>query len=205
MSDPRPHLVVAESGGFDAEAAADLNARFRVTWLDADRPTLRSAIADADALWVRLRHQIDADLIAGAPRLAVLATPTTGHTHLDEGALAARGVSVCSLRGDTAFLRNIRATAEHTVLLMLAALRHLPGATRSVTDGRWDRDAFRGGEISSRTVGIVGWDALDGWSENLPPRSAPGSSPPTPTSRRRRCPTSACTSCSPQPTSSRCT
>ncbi len=160
MTDRRPHLVVAESGGFDAEAAATLETSFRVSWLDADRSTLKSSVVDADALWVRLRHHIDGDLIAAAPRLTVVATPTTGHTHLDEVALAARDIAVCSLRGETEFLRSIRATAEHTVLLMLAALRHLPGATRSVNDGRWDRDAFRGGELSSRTVGIVGWGRL---------------------------------------------
>jgi len=65
-------------------------------------------------------------------------------------------VRVASLRGEREFLRTVRATAEHTIGLLLALIRHLPAATRSVEAGVWDRDQFQGSELYGKVAGIVG-------------------------------------------------
>ena len=66
-----------------------------------------------------------------------------------------------SLKGETAFLSGITATAELTVSLMLEALRRTGRAHRAVTDeGAWERDRFRGLQLSGRTLGIVGLGRL---------------------------------------------
>lgn len=156
----RPRVVVAESSGFSARALELLARETDVRLLDANREELGSAIGDAEVLWVRLRHRIDADLLRRAPRLKVVVTPTTGLGHVDLEEAARRDVSVLSLRGRTEFLRNVRATAEHTIGLMLALLRHLPAAAAHASAGGWTRDLFRGRELYGSAVGLVGFGRL---------------------------------------------
>jgi D-3-phosphoglycerate dehydrogenase len=90
----------------------------------------------------------------------MLATPTTGVTHIDVEELERRGIELVSLRGESAFLDGVRATAEHTIGLMLALLRHIPASVTHVRQGGWNRDLFQGGEIYQRTVGVVGYGRL---------------------------------------------
>lgn len=153
-------IVVTESDGF-SPAAADLLRQFgKLVLAEVDRAGLLQAVAEADALWVRLRHQIDAEVLTAAPRLRVIATPTTGLDHVDLKEAHRRGIRVLSLRGETEFLKEVRATAELTVSLILALLRHVPAAVEHVVRGGWDRDRFRGRELFGKTAGIVGYGRL---------------------------------------------
>lgn len=153
-------VLIAESGGFSPNAVAELREVAEVVTGDLDKPQLLASVHDVDVLWVRLRHRIDAEVLDRAPRLRVVVTATTGLDHIDLDACSARDVRVFSLRGERDFLKDILATAEHTVLLMLAWLRRLPSATRHVEDGGWNRDLFRGGELRGRTVGVIGYGRL---------------------------------------------
>ncbi len=153
-------IVVAESDGFSPVAAERLRGLGEAVFADADRAELPALVRDADVLWVRLRHRIDADALAAAPRLRAIVSPTTGLNHIDLDEAARRGVAVLSLRGETEFLRTVRATAEHTVALLLALVRRLPAACEHVREGGWNRDAFRGGELYGKTAGVVGYGRL---------------------------------------------
>ena len=64
------------------------------------------------------------------------------------------------MQGETEFLNDIRATAEHTVGLMLSLLRRVPSAVVDVQKGGWDRDRFKGRELFGKTIGIVGYGRL---------------------------------------------
>ncbi len=154
-------VVVAEGGGFNPEALALLRRHADVhVAASADRRDLLAAVGDADVLWVRLRHRVDAEVMEAAPRLTVIVSPTTGLNHIDLAEAARRGIRVLSLRGETDFLNDVRATAEHTLALMLALLRHVPAAVAHVRDGGWDRDRFKGRELHGKTVGVVGCGRL---------------------------------------------
>lgn len=156
----RPRILVAESERFSAAAADQLRQHADLTLADLDRAGLLAAVGDVDVLWVRLRHQIDAELLGAANRLRFLVSPTTGLNHIDLTAAEHCGVRVLSLRGETDFLKDIRATAEHTVGLILALLRKIPSAAAGARTGCWNRDAFVGSEICGKTVGIVGYGRL---------------------------------------------
>lgn len=153
-------ILVSEAGGFSDRAAALLRRAGCLQTADLDRPGLLSAVRDADVLWVRLRHHIDEDVLAAAPRLKFIATPTTGLNHMDLAAAERRGIRVLSLRGEAEFLKEVRATAEHAMGLMLALLRHTRSALTDVLDGAWNRDAFRGQELHGRTIGVIGYGRL---------------------------------------------
>jgi D-3-phosphoglycerate dehydrogenase len=156
----RPRILISEAIGFPQDALALLGEVGRVMLFDLDRRVLEADIPNADVLWVRLRHRIDAALMAKAPELRIIVTPTTGLNHIDTEEAARRGIQVISLRGKTDFLKDIRATAEHTLGLMLALLRHLPGAAADVNAGNWRRDLFQGTELHRKTVGLFGYGRL---------------------------------------------
>jgi D-3-phosphoglycerate dehydrogenase len=113
-----------------------------------------------DVFWFRLGLQINRALLQQAKQLKVIATPVTGIDHIDETACAENNIRILSLRGAYDFLKEVRATAEHTLALTLALLRHLPSATEHAANGHWQRDLFRGHELYKKKVGIIGFGRL---------------------------------------------
>jgi D-3-phosphoglycerate dehydrogenase len=158
----KPVLLLPEPDGFSADARLLLSQHFAVVAGPFTRAALLEAAADAMAVMVRLGHRLDEEFFGRATKLRFVASPTTGLNHIDEDAARRRGVSIVSLRGERAFLDNVYATAEHTFALLLALLRRIPSAHRSVCAGEWNRDLFRGGELNGRTIGIVGCGRLGG-------------------------------------------
>lgn len=153
-------ILIAESDGFPPDAVSLLSEYGEVAQTNLDTAGLWREIAAADVLWVRLRNRIDAKLMAAAPGLKIIASPTTGLNHIDTDEAKRQGIEVISLRNESAFLRDIRATAELTIALILALLRNLPAASRHVREGGWDRDLFKGRELYGMTAGVVGYGRL---------------------------------------------
>ena len=153
-----PAIFVSESSRFSPEALRLLGSLGRVELADIqDRSEFLAKVGGADVLWVRLRHRIDAEIMEAAPRLRVIATATTGLNHIDLDEAKRRKIHVISLRDHQDFLRNIYATAEHTMALIFALIRHVPAASRHVADGGWNRDLFVGRELHGKKAGIVGY------------------------------------------------
>lgn len=153
-------ILVAESRDFPAEALALLNEIGNVQLADLDQSALADTVTDFDVIWVRLRNRVNREILEKGIRLRVIATPTTGLNHIDLEEAQRRGIEVLSLRGETDFLKNVRATAELTLGLMLGLLRHIPAAVCDTRTGRWERDRFRGSELFAKTVGVVGYGRL---------------------------------------------
>ncbi len=155
-----PIILLAESRDFSRPAADVLRQVGEVRLADMDRAGLLLAVADVEALWVRFRTRIDREILAAAPRLRLVVTATTGTNHIDEGETRRRGIRVLSLKGETDFLKTVRATAELTLALALALLRNLPAAMIHAPGEPWDRERFKGREIYGSTVGVVGYGRL---------------------------------------------
>ena len=154
-------MLCLEPNGFDAGAIAEIEtvAAYRAlpAGLAPPDPAFWAEVEGSDVIWTRLAHRLDAPFLDRAPRLVAVASATTGLNHIDLEACAARDVSVISLKGETAFLSGITATAELTISLILEALRRTGRAHRTVVDeGSWERDRFRGRQLHGRTLGIVG-------------------------------------------------
>lgn len=162
MPQEHPSLLIAEAMGFDPTALARLRESFDVQNADFQREELLNELRGRNytGLWVRLRTDIDAEILNAASELQFVATNTTGLTHLALEELDRRGIAVISLRGETDFLTEIRATAEHTIALLLALLRKIPSAHQHVLAGGWNRDQFYGCELHRKTAGIIGYGRL---------------------------------------------
>src|SRR4029077_5353383 len=94
---------------------------------------LAADLADADALLVRSATKVDAQLIAAAPHLGLVAGAGTGVDNVDVAAASARGLLVVNAPG-----ANSISVAEHTCALMLALARAVPAADRAMKDARWE-------------------------------------------------------------------
>jgi D-3-phosphoglycerate dehydrogenase len=149
-------ILIAEPLDFSAEAVSILQAVAEVDLRAWPREELARAFAEYDVVWFRLAHPITAAVLGSRPRCRILATAVTGLSHIDLKACEERGVRIVSLKGETEFLKRVRATAELTVAITLALLRRIPEAVAGVQAGKWNRDAFRGREVFEKTVGIVG-------------------------------------------------
>lgn len=147
---PRPVVLLAEK--LAPSAVAMLGDGVEIRQVDGtDRPALLAAVADADALLVRSATKVDAEVLAAATRLTVVARAGVGLDNVDVPAATARGVMVVN-----APTSNIVSAAEHAVALLLAAARHIPAADASLRQGQWKRSSYTGVELSGKTVGIVG-------------------------------------------------
>lgn len=128
--------------------------------VELGREQLLDAIGAHDVLITRLAHRIDREVLAAGGRLRAVATATTGLDHIDVEYASEHGITVLSLKGETEFLDSVTATAEHTWALLLGLIRQVPAAHGSVLDGKWDRDAHRGRDLSGKTLGIVGYGRI---------------------------------------------
>ncbi|MFY9490081.1 MAG: phosphoglycerate dehydrogenase [Mycobacterium sp.] len=129
-----------------------LGDQVEVRWVDGpDRPKLLEAVADADALLVRSATTVDAEVIAAAPKLKIIARAGVGLDNVDVDAATAAGVLVVN-----APTSNIHSAAEHALALMLSAARQIPAADATLRDKTWKRSAFNGTELFGKTVGVVG-------------------------------------------------
>jgi D-3-phosphoglycerate dehydrogenase len=136
-----------------APSALDvLSSDFEVRSVDgANRAALLPALKDVDAVIVRSATQIDAEALAAADRLKVVARAGVGLDNVDVSAATARGVLVVN-----APTSNIVSAAEHAIALLLAVARRVPQAAASLRAGEWKRSKFTGVEVVDKTMGVVG-------------------------------------------------
>jgi glyoxylate reductase len=114
----------------------------------------RDALEDAEALLCLLTDRVDADLLARAPRLRIVANAVIGYEHVDRDACRVRGIAVTNTPD---VLTD--ATADLAMALILSAARELPRAERSLRAGEfhgWGFWDYLGADLSGKTLGIFG-------------------------------------------------
>jgi D-3-phosphoglycerate dehydrogenase len=94
---------------------------------------------------------VDAEAIAAASRLKVIARAGVGLDNVDVKAATQAGVMVVN-----APTSNIVSAAELAIGLLLATARRIPEANESLKRGEWKRSKFSGVELYEKTAGIVG-------------------------------------------------
>ncbi|HLK94324.1 MAG TPA: phosphoglycerate dehydrogenase [Nocardioidaceae bacterium] len=117
----------------------------------SDRSQLLPALADADAVLVRSATKIDAEALAVARRLKVVARAGVGLDNVDVKSATHSGVMVVN-----APTSNIVSAAELAVGLLLAAARNVAPASEALRKGEWKRSKYTGVELYEKTAGIVG-------------------------------------------------
>jgi D-3-phosphoglycerate dehydrogenase len=146
----RPVVLICEE--LAPSVIAVLGDGFEIRHVDgADRAALLPAIADVDAVLIRSATQVDAEALAAASRLKVVARAGIGLDNVDVPAATARGVMVVN-----APQSNVVSAAEQAVALLLACARNVAPANASLKAGKWERSRWTGVEVADKTVGVVG-------------------------------------------------
>ncbi|RLP76534.1 phosphoglycerate dehydrogenase [Mycetocola tolaasinivorans] len=146
----KPVVLIAEE--LSPATVDALGPDFEIRNVDGtDRPALLSALADANAILVRSATQVDAEAIAAAPHLQVIARAGVGLDNVDIKAATSAGVMVVN-----APTSNIISAAELTVGHILSLARHIPAAHNALAQGQWKRSKYTGTELFEKTVGIIG-------------------------------------------------
>lgn len=104
-----------------------------------------------DAMIVRSRTKVTKELLEHAAALKVIGRAGTGVDNIDVPAASSRGILVMNTPG-----ANATAAAEHTMALILALARHVPQATQSMREGKWDKKKYMGTELQQQTLGVIG-------------------------------------------------
>ena len=120
-----------------------------------DRPRLLRALADARAIIVRNRTQVDTELLEHAPKLVVVGRLGVGLDNIDVDACAARNATVCPATG-----ANDTAVAEYAIAAAMTLLRGAWQGGDRMLGGEWPRTEMMGREVAGRRLGLVGFGSI---------------------------------------------
>ncbi|HEY0263591.1 MAG TPA: phosphoglycerate dehydrogenase [Granulicella sp.] len=144
-------IVIAEKVSPATLAVLKQEPDWQIVTPDQIKGTLAEELADADALVVRSAVQVDAALLAAAPKLRVIGRAGVGVDNIDTDAATHRGIVVMNTPG-----ANAVAVAELTLGLMISLARSVPRANMTMHAGRWEKKSLQGQELRGKTFGIIG-------------------------------------------------
>lgn len=112
---------------------------------------LMELIPEFDAIIVRSPTRVTAPVIEHGKRLKFIGRAGVGVDNIDVAAATKRGIVVMNSPRS-----NTISTAEHTLAMMLALAREIPRAHATVVAGKWERETFKGIELSGKVLGVIG-------------------------------------------------
>ncbi len=151
-----PDIVISEfmDKNIALEVLDNLDVQYDPTLVD-DRAALLETVAEARAIIVRNRTQVDSELLEHAPNLKVVGRLGVGLDNIDLEACRSRNVVVCPATG-----ANDVAVAEYTITAALILMRGAWTATDRMIDGEWPRTDLMGREISGKRLGLIGFGSI---------------------------------------------
>ncbi len=102
---------------------------------------------------IRAFCKFDAEFFANCEGLKILSIWGTGTDHVDLGAADRAGVIVSNTPGVAAV-----SVAEHTLALMMAVARQIPGNDSATRAGDWPRGQMK--QLNGKTLGLIGLGAI---------------------------------------------
>jgi len=129
-----------------------LSARAHVDDRPGIQPEQLLQIAPAyDALIVRGRTKVNAELLNSARRLKIIGRAGVGVDNIDVQSARLRGIKV--VNAPTASSRSV---AELTIGLLFALARSIPFASSQMKSGYWPKKQLSGVELHGKIIGVIG-------------------------------------------------
>src|SRR6266850_1273759 len=119
---------------------------------------LIALLKDADGALTMVTDVIDAELLAAAAKLKVVANFGVGINHIDVAAATRAGVIVTNTPGVLT-----ETTADFAWTLLMAAARRVVEADRFARSGKWTRwqwELLWGNDVFGKTLGIIGFGRI---------------------------------------------
>lgn len=151
MSEPKYRVVIADPLSASGLAPLVDDDRFEVIELFGLKgEDLGRALRGTDAVIVRSATRITSTVLEHVDRLRVVGRAGVGVDNIDVEAATARGIAVLNAPSG-----NTVSAAELVFALLLALVRRIPQADRSMRAGEWNRK-LGGTEVYGKTLGLVG-------------------------------------------------
>src|SRR3989442_4384358 len=144
-------MRILVTDGLEAEAIAKLRAGHHVDTIEADPKLLLQIIPDYDAVIVRSRTKVTAEVLQKASKLKVVGRSGVGVDNIDVRAATARRIPVVNAPTGSTI-----SVAELAIGHMLSLARQIPEADRSMKEGKWEKKRFEGRELQGKILGLVG-------------------------------------------------
>lgn len=155
----RIHVAIVNSTSFGrySDAVKELRKSYEVNVLmvpkDIDGKILAERLRGIDILVVSSSPDYTADFFENNLDVVSVVRHGIGVDNIDVNAATKSGTIVVRTPG----VIEREAVAEHTIALMLSALRKVPQSYMKVREGKWaERVKFTGVELRGKTVGIIG-------------------------------------------------
>jgi phosphoglycerate dehydrogenase-like enzyme len=162
----RPHVYINEILDFDGTTHRELEAAGvdvsygRAMWDEPSRiiseAELIEKCRDADAVMGSSRDRFTRGLFEACPRLRIVSKYGIGTERIDVAAATELGLLV----GNTPVRENYTEVSEHTVTLMLAAVRRLRQVEGHMRAGGWRGPESAVGSLDGKTIGLIGFGRI---------------------------------------------
>jgi D-3-phosphoglycerate dehydrogenase / 2-oxoglutarate reductase len=141
-----------ESGKMILQASAQVD-----DCTDIQPADLLRIVSRYEAMIVRGRTKVTADLLEAAKHLKVVGRAGVGVDNIDLQAAYSREITVVNAPFSTTL-----AVAELTLALLFNVARAIPKADQSMKKGQWIKKQLEGVELSGKTLGIIGLGNIGG-------------------------------------------
>jgi len=147
-----PEWKILITDGLDEAGLSILRAAAVVEQCPGISPAeLVGRVSGFEALIVRGRTRVTAQVFAAGQRLKVVGRAGVGVDNIDLAAATRHKVTVVNSPRATT-----QAVAEHTLALMLSLARAIPAADASLKSGLWLKNELSGVEIAGKVLGVIG-------------------------------------------------
>ena len=145
-----------------AKQAVDLlKEQHEVDTNEYDPDELLRKIGNYDAILVRGRTKVTAEVIEAGKNLKVIGRAGIGVDNVDVKKATEKGIPVVNAPSGSTY-----SVAELTMGHIISMARYLPQADASMKAGKWEKKKFKGTELYGKTIGFVGIGRI-GWEVAL--------------------------------------
>lgn len=138
---------IDETGLAPLEQFFTVEKRFGITASE-----LQVCIPVYDAIITRSPTAVSQELIRRGKKLSIIARAAIGVDNIDIQEATQHRIAVIN-----APKGNARSTAEHTIGLLFALLRHIPQANADLKRNIWGKQKYVGTQVAGKTLGIIGF------------------------------------------------
>ena len=148
-------MKILISDAVDRAAVELLKKEHDVVEAEPSMDELKGMIGEYDAILLRSRTKLTADIIEAGKNLKVIGRAGIGVDNIDLRAATEHGIIVVNAPGS-----NSISVVELTIGHMISIARKLVEADKHVRSGQWNRKAFKGTELMGKTLGLIGFGRI---------------------------------------------
>jgi D-3-phosphoglycerate dehydrogenase len=144
-------MKILVNDALSPEAVELMREHHEVDACEYDPQELIEKIPEYDAIVVRGRTKVTAEVIEAGTNLKVIGRAGIGVDNVDVAFASDKGILVVNAPSGSTF-----SVAELTMGHIINMARMIPTAAASMKSGKWEKKRFKGTELHGKTIGFIG-------------------------------------------------